>query len=69
MPEIRYTREFDVDGNELDSIPYEVSDEELQLEADEVRLCEICEMGHSAMPVPVLAEGFILLCKRLGFDK
>jgi len=50
-------------------VPYILTDEELQAEADEARLCEICGMGHSAMPVLMLAEGFILLCKRLGFDK
>jgi len=67
MPETRYMRNFDVDGNELPPTPYEVSDEQLQREADEARLCEICDMGHSAMPVPVLAEGFVLLCKQLGY--
>ena len=35
--------------------------------ADEIRLKEICDIGNSAIPIPVLAEGFKLLCKRLGF--
>jgi len=43
-----------------------LTDEELLAEADEARLKEILTMGHSAMPLPKLAEGFILLCKKLG---
>ncbi len=68
MPETRYKRHFDVDGTELEPIPYEVSDEQLQAEADEARLKEIAAMGQSAIKVPVLAEGFKLLCKKLGID-
>lgn len=42
--------------------------EQLQALADEARLVEIAAMGQSTIKVPVLAEGFKLLCKRLGFD-
>lgn len=65
MQETRYIRHFDKEGNETQET-YEVSDEELQAEADEARLKEIAAMAHSAIPLPVLAEGFTLLCKRLG---
>jgi len=65
MPETRYIEEYK-DGKLVNRIPYEVSDEELQVEADEARLKEILDMAHSAIPIPVLAEGFNLLCKRLG---
>lgn len=68
MSETRYMRNFDVDGNELEPTPYEVSDEQLQAEADSARLADIAAMGHSAIKVPVLAEGFSLLCKKLGYD-
>ena len=67
MPEQRYIETYDGQGNLIDKEPYEVSDEELAREADEARLREILAMSHSAIPVPVLAEGFILLCKRLGY--
>jgi hypothetical protein len=65
MPETRYIEEYK-DGKLVNRIPCEVSDEELQVEADEARLKEILGMAHSAIPIPVLAEGFKLLCKRLG---
>lgn len=65
MSETRYRRHFDKEGNET-QIPYNVSDEKLQVEADEARLKEIIAMAHSAIKVPILAEGFALLCKRLG---
>ena len=65
MPETRYTEEYQ-NGKLVNRIPYEVSDEELQEEADEARLKEILGMAHSAIAVPILAEGFKLLCKRLG---
>lgn len=64
MPETRYIEEYK-DGKLVNRIPYEVSDEDLQKEADEARLKEILGMAHSAIPLPVLAEGFKLLCKRL----
>ncbi len=65
MPETRYIEEYK-DGKLVNRIPYEVSDEELQEEADRARLREILGMAHSAIAVPTLAEGFKLLCKRLG---
>jgi len=65
MPETRYREEYK-GGKLVNRIPYEVSDEELQEEADEARLIEILGMAHSTIPVPALAEGFTLLCKRLG---
>lgn len=66
MPETRYIIVYK-DGVEVNRIPYEVSDEELQAEADEARLREIASMAHSAIKVPLLAEGFKLLCKKLGY--
>lgn len=65
MPETRYIEEYQ-NGKLVNRIPYEVSDEELQEEADEARLKEILGMGHSAIAIPLLAEGFSLLCKTLG---
>ncbi|MBA7484009.1 hypothetical protein ES707_19528 [subsurface metagenome] len=65
MPETRYIEVYK-DSELVDRIPYEVSDEQLQEEADEARLKEILNMAHSAIAIPALAEGFKLLCKRLG---
>lgn len=65
MPKTRYIIEYQ-DGIEVNRIPYEVSDEALQAEADDARLKEIAAMGHSAIKVPILSEGFMLLCKKLG---
>lgn len=64
----RLIRNFDVDGNELPSASIEVSDEELQAEADDARLKEIAKMGHSAIPLPILAEAIVIMCRKLGFD-
>lgn len=64
MPETRYIEEYK-DGK-LNRIPYEVSDDELQEEADEARLEAIAKLPSSALSVPALAEGFKLLCKQLG---
>ncbi len=68
MPETRYIEEYK-DGKLVNRIPYEVSDEDLQEEADEARLREILGMAHSAIAVPILAEGFKLLCKTLGITE
>ncbi|MBA7711916.1 hypothetical protein ES703_120883 [subsurface metagenome] len=65
MPETRYIEEYR-DSELVNRVPYEVSDEELQREADDARLKEILGMAHSAIAIPALAEGFKLLCKRLG---
>ena len=68
MPETRYIEEYK-GGKLVNRIPYEVSDETLQEEADEARLKEILDMAHSAIAIPALAEGFKLLCKRLGITE
>ncbi|MBA7530182.1 hypothetical protein ES705_22385 [subsurface metagenome] len=65
MPETRYIEEYK-DSKLVKRIPYEVSDEELQEEADEARLKAIAKLPPAALSVPALAEGFKLLCKRLG---
>lgn len=67
-PETRYIEHYDREGNIIWKEPYELSDEELQAEANDARLKEIAAMGQSAIKVPLLAEGFKLLCKKLGFD-
>ena len=65
MPETRYIEEYQ-NGKLVNRIPYQVSDEDLQEEADEARLRKIATMPPAALSVPELAEGFKLLCKRLG---
>ncbi len=65
MPETRYIEEYQ-NGKLVNRIPYEVSDEELQEEADQARLKAIAHLPPAALSVPMLAEGFGLLCKRLG---
>lgn len=65
MPETRYIEEYQ-NGKLVNRIPYEVSDEALQEEAEEARLGKIATMPPAALSVPALAEGFQLLCKRLG---
>ncbi|GAJ05102.1 unnamed protein product [marine sediment metagenome] len=68
MPETRYIEEFK-DGKLVKRIPYEVFDEELHEEADQARLKEISNMPPAALSVPVLAEGFKLLCKILAITE
>ena len=65
MPETRYIEEYR-NSKLVNRIPYEVSDEDLQEEAADARLREILSVAPSQMAVPVLFEGFQLLCKRFG---
>ena len=66
MPETRYVETYQ-DGVLIDKEPYEVSDEQLQDEADTARLKEICAMAHSAIPLPSLVEAVAIICKKLGY--
>lgn len=68
MPETRYEMVYNLAGELIEKRPYEVSDEQLAEEADSKRLKEIVAMGHSVIPLPLLAEGFALLCKKLGYS-
>ena len=66
MPETRYTKVYDGQGNLIVEEPYEVSDEQLHRETEDSRIAELLAMGHSAVPVPLLTELVFLLAKRLG---
>ena len=53
MPEKRRTRHFDIDGTELPSTYYEVSDEQIEAEIDaearEVAIQKIAEVEKAAI--------------------
>lgn len=45
MPETRYMRNFDKDGNELESTSYEISDEQVYFE----KISQECNEQHTQM--------------------
>jgi len=65
MSEIRYKRQFDVNGNELPGIPYKVSDEQLADEAEEKALAKADELIDSISKLSEAKVFLKRLCKRL----
>ena len=56
MPETRYLEEYDNQGNIINRIPYEVSDEELKREQAENDLAELFSMGDDQVTVPKIGK-------------
>lgn len=52
MPETRYIEEYNNQGNIINNIPYEVSDEELAREQAEEDLAELFSMADDQVTVP-----------------
>ena len=65
MPETRYIEEYDGQGNMINKIPYEVSDEQL---ADEAEERELAKAGQLIDQITNLAQAKTFLkrlCSRL----
>lgn len=68
MPETRYWITEDGEGNVIAQTPYEVSDEELEAEANQARLEELraifadCHSSH-VLPPPDLTAFILLICE------
>jgi len=52
MPEIRYIEEYDNQGNIINKIPYEVSDEELERETAEEVISELSTLTDEDLKPP-----------------
>lgn len=68
MPETRYSEVYEQGTGQLISYePYEVSDEQLQQEADEARATEILATSPSAITMPEIWQLLRILARRAGF--
>lgn len=68
MPEIRYREVYEQGtGVLLYTEPYEVSDEQLELEADKARIQTILEESPPVHGLPELYEAVRLLAKLQGY--
>ena len=56
MPETRYIEEYDNQGNIINNIPYEVSDDELEKEQAEEDLAELFSMADDQVTVPEVGK-------------
>ncbi len=63
MPETRYIDEYDNNGNVINKIPYEVSDEELELEAAEKAIDELSALKDDDLTIPQAARFLKALAK------
>ncbi len=63
MPETRYIDEYDNNGNAINRIPYEVSDDELELEAVEKAIDELLTLKDADLTVPQAARFLKALAK------
>lgn len=67
-PEIRYIEVYDNQGNLVSLDPYEVSDAQLEVEANQARLEELrqlfadCHSSH-VIPPPGMTELILLICE------
>lgn len=52
MPETRYIEEYDNQGNIINKIPYEVSDEELEREKAEETISELSALADEDLKPP-----------------
>lgn len=68
MPEIRYIDVYDNQGNLISQEAYEVSDAQLEFEANQARLAELrqlfadCHSSH-VIPPPDLTTFLLLICE------
>ena len=56
MPETRYIEEYDNQGNIINQIPYEVSDEELEREQAEEDIAELFFLADNQVTVPKIGK-------------
>lgn len=56
MPETRYIDEYDNQGNIINKIPYEVSDEELEREKAEETLSELSALADEDLKLPQVGK-------------
>lgn len=56
MPETRYIEEYDNQGNIINKIPYEVSDEELEREAAEEAISELSALADEDLKPPQIGK-------------
>lgn len=68
MPETRFMRHFDKEGNELEPIPYEVSDEEVADEADRATCEKYLAKSSEVIKQPEIWWLLRYFGKRLGFE-
>lgn len=68
MPKIRYVEVYDGQGNLIAQEPYEISDEQLEAEANQARIEELhqifadCHSSH-VIPLPGITEFILLICE------
>ena len=65
MPETRYIEEYDGQGNMINKIPYEVSDEQLANEAEEKALAKVDELIDQIDSLAKTKTFLKRLCSRL----
>jgi len=68
MPETRYTDEYDNDGNIINRIPYEISDEELAEEAEKATCEQYLAFSPSVITPPQIWFLIRALAKKLGYE-
>ena len=56
MPETRYIEEYDNQGNIINKIPYEVSDEELEREKAEETVSELSALADEDLRPPQVGK-------------
>jgi len=56
MPETRYIEEYDNQGNIINKIPYEVSDEELEREKAEEAISELSALADEDLKPPQVGK-------------
>lgn len=56
MPETRYIEEYDNQGNIINKIPYEVSDEELEREKAEETISELSALADEDLRPPQVGK-------------
>lgn len=65
MPEIRYSREYDNQGNVIRQVPYEVSDEEFEDEVESAQVQQILKILGQDWTAAQAINYLKLLIKRL----
>ena len=63
MPETRYVEEYDNNGNIINRIPYEVSDEQLAQEEAEKTIAELSALADGDLKVPQVGKFLKALAK------
>lgn len=60
MPETRYIKNYDIDGNLVSTIPYEVSDQQLMIE----QLEKDCNEAHDKVILAIKNWGVLTLAQK-----